>query len=162
MVRPYAGDNQVALSINPYHLGFVLWEKIIEEHGLAMARQIMQEDDDFGFIRNYLTEAIAEELNLFEYKSESNGRISVEGRDINRLRELILAPKFNFGSPRIYVDNLQSNGILVLRHDHRTDGLGLDMTRAGKVLDYLHALWRRPLLLYSINEHGDQQKLRVG
>jgi stage V sporulation protein R len=162
VVRPYAGEKQVALSINPYHLGFFLWEKIIEEHGLAAARTIMQEDDDFGFIRNYLTEDIADELKLFEYKAERNGRISVEGRDINQMRELMLSPKFNFGSPRIYVDTLQSNGSLVLRHDHQTDGRGLDMRRANKVLDYLHQLWRRPVLLYSINEHGDQQKLRVG
>ncbi|MGD8590290.1 MAG: SpoVR family protein [Chromatiales bacterium] len=162
VVRPYAGDNQVALSINPYHLGFFLWEKIIKDQGLEGARHIMQEDDDFGFIRNYLTEEIAEELNLFEYKAEQNGRISVEGRDINHLRELILAPKFNFGSPRVYVDNLQSNGTLILRHDHRTDGRGLDMNRAGKVLDYLYTVWRRPVVLYSVNEHGDQQKLRVG
>jgi stage V sporulation protein R len=162
VVRPYAGENQVALSINPYHLGFFMWEKIVEEQGMQAARRMMQEDDDFSFVRNYLTEEMADELKLFEYKSERNGRISIQERDINRLRERILAPKFNFGSPRVYVDALQSNGSLVLRHDHKTDGRGLDMKRAGKVLDYIHEIWRRPVFLYTVNQQGDQQKLRVG
>ena len=33
VVRPIAADQQVALSINPYHLGFSMWEKIIEAPG---------------------------------------------------------------------------------------------------------------------------------
>ncbi|MEJ0007177.1 MAG: hypothetical protein WDM77_12635 [Steroidobacteraceae bacterium] len=44
-----AADQQIALAVNPYHLGFSLWEKIIEKQGLDAARRIMQEDDDFGF-----------------------------------------------------------------------------------------------------------------
>ena len=38
VVRPIAADQQVALSINPYHLGFSMWEKIIEGQGLDAAR----------------------------------------------------------------------------------------------------------------------------
>src|SRR5947207_7457814 len=30
VVRPVAAETQVALSINPYHLGFAMWEKIVE------------------------------------------------------------------------------------------------------------------------------------
>ena len=162
VVRPYAGDNQVALSINPYHLGFFMWEKIIEEKGLEAARAIMQEDDDFGFIRNYLTEKMAEELHLFEYKEEASGRVSVEGKEITHIREKILSPKFNFGAPRIYVDRLRSDGSLELRHDYKSDGRGLDVLRAEKVLHYIYDLWRRPVHLYTVDLHGDPQKLRVG
>jgi stage V sporulation protein R len=50
VVRPMAADQQVALAINPYHLGFSLWEKIIEKEGMETARRIMAEDDDFGFV----------------------------------------------------------------------------------------------------------------
>ena len=45
----------MALSTNPYHLGFSIWEKIVEEQGLDAARKIMCEDDDFAFVRNHLT-----------------------------------------------------------------------------------------------------------
>ena len=34
VVRPTAAGERVSLEINPYHLGFSMWEKIIEEHGL--------------------------------------------------------------------------------------------------------------------------------
>ncbi len=33
VVRPMAADQQIALAVNPYHLGFSLWEKIIEKRG---------------------------------------------------------------------------------------------------------------------------------
>ena len=160
VVRPYAAQKQVSLSLNPYHLGFSMWEKIIEAQGLEAARRIMREDDDFGFIRNNLTQEMADELRLFEYKSESNGRISVESRNIARLREQILAPKFNFGAPRIYVDELKADGSLVLRHDNHMDGRGLDAGRAKKVLDYIHTLWRRPVILHTVDRDSDPRVLR--
>jgi stage V sporulation protein R len=161
VVRPYAGEKQVALSINPYHLGFVMWERIIESQGMEVARRIMQEDDDFGFIRNHLDQSLADELRLFEYRAEKNGRISVETRDISHLREQILAPKFNFGAPRIYVDELRPDGSLVLRHDHASDSRGLDAERAKKVLDYIHPLWQRPVKLHTVDRQGEPRVLEV-
>src|SRR5688572_984304 len=68
VVRPFASGEQTALAINPYHLGFTLWEDIVERHGLAYARQVMKEEDDFGFIRNYLDRDLAEKLDLFVYE----------------------------------------------------------------------------------------------
>jgi stage V sporulation protein R len=38
VVRPVAAEQQVALNINPYHLGFSMWEKIVESQGLDAAR----------------------------------------------------------------------------------------------------------------------------
>jgi stage V sporulation protein R len=55
VVRPSASGEGVALSTNPYHLGFSIWEKIVATQGLEAARKIMAEDDDFGFVRNHLT-----------------------------------------------------------------------------------------------------------
>src|SRR3712207_8013443 len=36
--------------------------------GLARARQVMKEEDDFGFVRNYLDRDLAEKLDLFVYE----------------------------------------------------------------------------------------------
>src|SRR6201996_490633 len=72
VVRPVAAEQQVALNINPYHLGFSMWEKIVERDGLDAARAIMPQDDDFGFIRNYLTRDIAEELGLFRFSARND------------------------------------------------------------------------------------------
>src|SRR6202008_138015 len=65
VVRPVAADQQVAHHINPYLLGFSMGEKIVEKEGMDVARSIMEQDDDFGFIRNHLTRELADELGLF-------------------------------------------------------------------------------------------------
>ena len=99
VVRPIAADAQVALSINPYHLGFSMWEKIVEKTGLEAARRIMEQDDDFGFVRNHLTRELAEELGLFRYSARSDGQIKVLEHELTALHEALLAPKYNFGAP---------------------------------------------------------------
>jgi stage V sporulation protein R len=162
VVRPYAGDQQVSLSVNPYHLGFSMWEKIVEDQGLDKARMIMQQDDDFGFIRNYLNEELAAELGLFSYSASRFGEVKVEGSGIEALRETILQPKFNFGSPTIFAINVQTDGTLELEHDHKTDGRGLDLERAEKVLEYIHRVWRRPIALHTVNERGDARTVVKG
>jgi len=137
VVRPYAGERQVALAVNPYHLGFSMWEAIIEEQGLEAARAIMAAEDDFGFIRNHLDTELAQRLELFDYRAAADGSVTVEEGDIHRLREGLLGQKFNFGAPRVYVDTVDDDGTLVLRHDFETDGHGLDLERAQQVLGYL-------------------------
>jgi stage V sporulation protein R len=151
VVRPVAGDKQTALTVNPYHLGFSLWENIVEKQGIEAARQICREEDDFGFIRNYLDRDLAEKLGLFVYEAKKDGEVRVATRDIHALREAILAPKFNFGAPRVAVSELQADHSLVLLHDYQSDGRALDPERAAKVLEYIHRVWRRPVSLHTVD-----------
>jgi stage V sporulation protein R len=76
VVRPYAADQNIALSINPYHLGFTMWEKIIERDGIEAARAIMQQDDDLASCAIYLDENLADELNLFKFNAEATAASS--------------------------------------------------------------------------------------
>jgi stage V sporulation protein R len=92
VVRPHAAEQQVALTMNPYHLGFSIWEAIVEEHGMERAFQIRAEDDDFSFIRNHLTQELADELKLFRYERTREGALRVLDHDIYALRETVLAP----------------------------------------------------------------------
>jgi stage V sporulation protein R len=162
VVRPYAGEREIALSVNPYHLGFKMWEAIIAEQGLEAARRIVREDDDYSFVRNHLTEELAQELKLFTYAGERDGDLKVEAADIHRLREGLLAPKFNFGAPTVYVTRVGVDGTLELRHDHETDGRGLDFPRAERVLEYIHRVWRRPVSLATVDALGAPRTLSVG
>jgi stage V sporulation protein R len=161
VVRPYAGERQVALSVNPYHLGFEMWRLLTEEHGMEEARRIMTEEDDFSFIRNHLSLELARELKLFTYQRSRQGRIRVTGLEIEALQETLLRPKYNFGAPRVTVDELRHDGTLVLRHDNRNDGRGLDADRAQHVLEYLYKVWRRPVRLYTVSPTGEEQCLEV-
>lgn len=155
VVRPYAADNQLSLAINPYHLGFSIWEDLIAKHGLSVARQICKDEDDFGFIRNYLSTELAEKLELFVYETDHEGGIRIAERDIHQVREAILAPKFNYGAPRIAVSRMHIDGSLELVHDHQSDGRGLDLGRAERVLDYIARVWRRPVSLQTIGASGN-------
>src|SRR5687767_14887202 len=124
VVRPFAADEQTALQVNPYHLGFTLWERIVEQRGMDEARRICREEDDFGFVRNYLDRELAEKLDLFAFEAKNDGEIRVVTRDLNAIREAILSPKFNYGAPRIAASEMRQDGTLVLTHDHATDGRG--------------------------------------
>lgn len=162
VVRPFAGDQQAALAINPYHVGFSMWERIVEQQGLERAREIRRDEDDFGFIRNHLDAELTEQLGLFVYEAKSDDGIKIAARDVNKVREAILAPKFNYGAPRIYVGEMRNDGTLVLVHDHVADGRGLDLERAARVVQYVHRPWRRPVLLQTVDNRGSPHELRSG
>ncbi|MES1191178.1 MAG: SpoVR family protein [Steroidobacter sp.] len=160
VVKPYAPEQHIALQINPYHLGFSMWEKIIERKGIEAARNIMQQDDDFSFVRNYLDENLADELQLFKFNAESNGKIEVVESKLADLHEAMLAPKYNFGAPTIAASHVGVDGSLELLHDHTSDGRGLDPDRAQKVLDYIYRVWRRPIVLHTVDDQGAALEMR--
>ena len=159
VVRPHAAGNQVSLQPNPYHLGFVIWEKIIEEQGMEAAFKIRTQDDDFSFIRNYLTEDLAKELGLFQYVAKKDGSVNVVEMNIHEVREAILASKFNFGAPTVHATNIDVDGTLHLTHDQETDGRGLDLKRTEKVLEYVQRVWRRKVELETVDARGAPRTL---
>ncbi|MES2564706.1 MAG: SpoVR family protein [Pseudomonadota bacterium] len=160
VVRPFAGAQQAALAINPYHVGFSMWERIVEQQGIERAREIRRDEDDFGFIRNYLDEELTERLGLFVYEAKASDGIKIAARDVNKVREAILAPKFNYGAPRINVGEMRQDGTLVLVHDHVADGRGLDLERAARVVQYVHRPWRRPVILQTVDSRGATHEIR--
>ncbi|OWT56183.1 SpoVR family protein [Candidimonas nitroreducens] len=163
VIRPYASGKDFALALNPYHVGFAMWEHIIENEGLDTALRIRAEEDDFSFIRNHLDEALVEKLQLLGYRSGREPgagiRVQVEDMDIDALREQLIAPKFNFSAPHVQAVELSNDGSLMLRHDHAADGRGLDLDRAKKVLDYIALVWRRPVALETIDGEGNKKTL---
>lgn len=163
VVRPYAGDDAVALRVNPYHLGFSIWERILRDCSLDEALAIRRDEDDFSFIRNYLDEDLAAELELFNYTRRPGAggeeRYIIRDREIDTLRENIIGPKFNYGAPRIYARSMGVDGSLELAHDTDTDGRGLDINRSRKVLNYIQRVWRRPVRLETVDHAGDTKVL---
>jgi stage V sporulation protein R len=159
VVRPFASGEQAALAVNPYHLGFTIWEHIVARHGLERAFEVRRDEDDFGFIRNWLDRELAEKSGLFVYETRPGDEIRVASRDLEDIREAILAPKFNFGAPRIAVAEMAVDGSLVLTQDAASDGRGLDTARAKKVLEYVRRVWRRPVRLQTVNERAEPVEL---
>jgi stage V sporulation protein R len=161
VVRPSASGDNVALSTNPYHLGFSIWEKIVEAQGLDAARKIMCEDDDFAFVRNHLTLDLAQELKLFRFKGPATGTLTVQEMDLPALHEALLAPKYAFGAPTVAAARVHVDGKLELVHDHKVDGRGLDPERARKVLEYVARVWRRPVTIATVDNDGRSVEVAV-
>jgi stage V sporulation protein R len=78
----------------------------------------------------------------------------VQEMDMNALHESLLAPKYSFGAPSVSAKHVQMDGTLELVHDYDTDGRGLDLERSRKVLDYVQRVWRRPVELHTVDQHG--------
>ena len=159
VVRPFAAGEETALAVNPYHLGFAVWERIVEKHGLERAREVRRDEDDFGFIRNWLDRELAEQAGLLVYEASADGEIRVASRSLAAVREAILAPKFNYGAPRVAVVGLAADGSLELAHEHAADGRGLDAARAREVLGYVRRVWRRTVRLQTADERGEKIEL---
>ena len=153
-MRPIAGGEKVALGINPYHLGFSMWEDIVEREGMDAARRIMHEDDDVSFVHNHLNAELAAKLQLFRFEADTSGSVKVLTTDLDALHEVIVGPKYNFGAPSVSASHVRVDGTLELAHDHKVDGRGIDVERAKKVLGYIERVWRRPVILHTVDSHG--------
>jgi|HigsolmetaAR202D_1030399.scaffolds.fasta_scaffold01695_5 stage V sporulation protein R len=161
VVRPTASGDNVALATNPYHLGFTIWEDIVENHGIDYARRVMAQDDDFAFVRNHLTLDLATKLKLFRYKGPPNGMLTVQEMDLPALHDALLAPKYGFGAPTVTAAHVRVDGKLELVHDHVTDGRGLDPDKGRKVLEYIVRVWRRPVSVTTVDNEGRTIELSV-
>ncbi|MAG40245.1 hypothetical protein CMI41_04740 [Candidatus Pacearchaeota archaeon] len=164
VVQP--GSNK--LSINPYFLGFSIFTKIREEwdekhkngesdiDGLQRIYQIVEDEDDISFIRNYLTEEMAKDLKLFSYKkikaANSVDAIEVIGTELDKIKETIVKDLYNYRSPLICIVGLE-DGILQL--EHTTVSIGtLDVKHLEIVMKYVYDIWGSPVNLKTVDSEG--------
>jgi len=147
VVRPHLGG------INPYHLGFYLFNKIEERHGLEecfIARSISH---DVSFIREFLTEEDCAELNLFSYIAQKDQYVIDEISDDDGWKKIKLALTKNIGInsiPRMYVDSIEGDNTLVIKHEH--DGRDLELSYADEVVTRMSTLWGGTTKLITIVE----------
>ena len=150
VVRPHLGQ------LNPYHLGFKLFERIIEKQGFEEAMLIREVHNDISFLRFYLDQEFMEDMNYFSYSfKKSKKQITIddiaddEGWESVR-NELIHNVGLN-RVPVIFVDEIEKDNTLCLTHEH--DGRDLDLTYARKVFDHLKTLWKDEVKLVTLVEN---------
>tara|TARA_R110000796_G_scaffold252530_1_gene387421 strand:+ start:1334 stop:2641 length:1308 start_codon:yes stop_codon:yes gene_type:complete len=150
VVRPHLGQ------INPYHLGYKLFENIIENKGFEEAKIVREAHNDMSFLRFYVDQPFMEEMNYFSYSFKKKQKtvtiddISDESGWESVRSELIK----NVGLSRvpvIFVDEVEKDNSLCLVHEH--DGRDLDLNYAQKVFDHISALWRDEVKLVTIVEN---------
>jgi len=138
VIRPHLGQ------INPYHLGYKMFEKIIADTSFEEALTIREVHNDMTFLRCYIDEEFMRDMNYFSYSFKKNKKsitiddISDEGGWEAVRNELITNAGLN-RIPIVYVDEVTENNTLSLVHEH--DGRDLDLRYAEKVYNYIESLW---------------------
>ena len=149
VIRPHLGQ------INPYHLGYKLFQKIIEEKGFEEAMTIREVHNDITFLRFYMDEEFMRDNNYFSYSFDKSKQSSVvddisdnEGWE-NVRDEMIKNVGLN-RLPVVFVDELEKDGTLSLVHEH--DGRDIELNYARKVFEFIETLWGDNVKLITIVE----------
>ena len=155
-------------SLNPYYMGFKIfedierrWDNPTKEEQERLGRkpgmghqkifEVRELESDVSFLRNYLTEDLVKELDLYLYKKEGDEWVIVE-KNWEKVRDTIVASMTNFGRPYLVIDNGDYRGNRELYIKHLYEGLELDLVYAEKTLQHIYLLWGRPVHLETVYE----------
>jgi stage V sporulation protein R len=155
-------------SLNPYYIGFKIfedierrWDNPTEEERVKLGRkpgmgkqkifEVREMDNDVSFLRNYLTEDLVKDLDLYLYKKEGDEWVVAE-KNWQKVRDTIVANMTNFGHPYLVVDNGDYRGNRELYIKHMFEGQELDLGYAEKTLQHVYRLWSRPVHLETVFE----------
>jgi stage V sporulation protein R len=146
VIRPHIGG------INPYHLGFHLFQRIKERHGIEecfIAREVHR---DSAFLQQYLTREDCEDLNLFSYSEKKSGSVTID--DVSdeegwkHVRNDLVNSVSGGGIPVLRVQSTGRNGSMHIMHEH--DGRDLQLDEAKATLKHLTCLWGNSVSLETI------------
>jgi stage V sporulation protein R len=148
VVRPHIGG------VNPYHLGFYIFQKLEKEYGLEKCFEVREIHDDVAAIRLFLDEEDFRELNFFSHQKQKNGDVLIsevaDHDDWKTVRSDLIKNTGINTIPQIYVDRIEKQGGLVLKHEH--DGRDLEIQYAERVVEHIQNLWGNNVKLYTILE----------
>ena len=138
VIRPHLGQ------INPYHLGYKLFQKIIEEKGFEEAMTIREVHNDITFLRFYMDEEFMRDNNYFSYSFDKSKQGSVvddisDKEGWESVRDAMIKNVGLGRLPVVYVDEIEKDGTLSLVHEH--DGRDMELNYARKVFDFIETLW---------------------
>ncbi|GER88548.1 stage V sporulation protein R [Dictyobacter vulcani] len=155
-------------SLNPYYIGFKIledierrWDNPTREEQDRLGRkpgqgrqkifEVRELDNDVSFLRNYLTEDLIKDLDLYLYKKEGDEWVIAE-KNWQKVRDTIVGNLTNFGHPYLVVDNGDYKGNRELYLTHLFEGQELDLNYAEKTLQHVYTLWGRPVHLETTYE----------
>ena len=120
---------------------------------MAKLFEVIEQDNDVTFLRQYLTENLVKKLDLYTYKQqEVDGEPMwvVQDTDWRRVRDVLTDSMTNFGQPILFVDDAdyKRRGELYIRHAF--DGKQLDPEYSKRTLRNVQLLWGRPVHLETI------------
>lgn len=154
------------MHVNPYLLGYELlrsiekrWDNPTEEERRRWGRvggqgreklfEVRETETDVSLIRNYLTEDLVVELDLYVYRREGDEWVVIDN-DWKAVRDELVRQLTNGGIPVIAVvdGDFRRNGELMLKH--RYEGVQLDLRYLERTLPHVYELWGRPVHLETV------------
>jgi stage V sporulation protein R len=161
VVSPHKGQ------LNPYYLGYKIFEDIErrwdnpsaeekeklgrrEGAGREKMFEVRELDNDVSFLRNYLTEELCEELDLFVYELVEEEEWTITEKRWERVRDQLVANMTNFGFPYLVIADGDYNNNRELYIKHSYEGAELDARYARKALEHVYTLWGRPVHLETV------------
>lgn len=149
VIRPFLG------SVNPYYVGYKIFEDIEKRYGIEKIFEVRQLERDESFIRRYLTEELCGEMNLFQYRKKGQDYEIEEVADEKGWKEIrnTIASNIGMGAiPCIKVMEVSSKDqALLLTHEY--DGRELELNYAYETLKYLSVLWGGKVYLSTAIDH---------
>jgi len=153
--------------LNPYYLGYKIYEDIERRwdnpstdereklgrrggEGREKIFEVRELENDVSFLRNYLTEELCHDLDLFVYELVDEEDWTITEKRWERVRDTLVANMTNFGFPYLQVEDGDYNGNRELYLKHCYEGAELDMRYARKALEHVHTLWGRPVHLETV------------
>lgn len=146
--------------INPYFLGFKLFEDLERRYGKEKLFEIRSVERDESFIRRYLTEDLCVELNLFQYGKKGSDYLIQEVSDETgwtSIRDTLCSASGMGMIPSIkIVDMSKKDKTLTIQHSF--DGRELNSEYTEATLKYIVDLWGHSVkLLTKLN--GKETKI---
>ena len=138
-----------SFALNPYLVGLRLLEDIERRWGREKLFEVRATENDVSLVRNYLTEELVTELDLYVYR-RAGQEWRVVSKDWKQVREALLSTLINGGYPYIVVadGNYKGRGELYLKHVY--EGVELDLRHLERALGHVYHLWRRPVHLETV------------
>jgi stage V sporulation protein R len=154
VIRPHPGR------VNPYNVGFYLFQRIEKEQGLDRCFFIREVHHDVSALEELIDEQACRDLGLFTYSLKTKRRDQVYTVDDvsddagweNIKRDLIMQTGLN-SLPKIGVSELTRGGTLVLQHEY--DGRELEIDYADQVVKNISLLWESDVRLKTYLEEEE-------
>jgi stage V sporulation protein R len=155
-------------SLNPYYLGLKIFEDIEKRwdaptdeeikrgqrqpgEGRKKIFEVREYDSDTSFIRNYMTQELVEDLDLYIFEKKGP-EWKITDKTWESIRDQLVYSRTNGGFPYIVVEDgdYQRSGELYLKH--MFEQVELDLKYIEKTLPYIYRLWGKPVYLETLVE----------
>lgn len=132
-------------TLNPYYIGFKIWTDIYKKNDIAKMLAVREFNNDSSFIRNYLTEKLCAEMNLFSYTNkDAVSTVKTSSNEFTKIQTTLINHIGKNSVPEMEIVEYNNNMFTIL---HIFDGRELDLLYTTETLKHIQSLLKREITL---------------